>query len=220
MTCKLAVFPSPNDPTAFPWNELMLGIPGFNSDNYSDIDGFWSLAVQKLSSYRSIDIQGPGDEAWFHLRRRVGGNEKENRQCAPYRIEILRIKNNFIPDELKEEIRCIAENYPIVVCAGWWGTEFKSPHDNPFLSFLQKLSVLRTINEMVHPRNLGRISHERYDLCPYCQEAYKIMQSPDEPWYIPLAPWFEYFTSANLDSNLTHEYAHWFGHILSGWEGL
>ena len=36
-------------------------------------------------------------------------------------------------------------------------------------------------------------------------------------WVKRTYPWFEYMEKTNMDKNRTHEYAHWFGHILSGW---
>jgi hypothetical protein len=211
-------FPSPNDPAEYPWVELRIGTSNSGIfDNAPAVEDFWSVVVQKFKTIRNVDIHTPEDEAWFHLRRYIHANtEQREKDYAVGQIEILRLKKNFMPDAIKEEIRCIPSNYPYVVGASWWGAEFKPPHDNPFLSFLQKLSVLRAVESIIHPECLAYIS-DSYDKCPFCEEAYQIMMSPNQPWSVPLAPWFEYFTSSNLASDQTHEYAHWFGHILSGW---
>jgi hypothetical protein len=174
-----------------------------------------SLVVQKLKTIRNVDINTPEDEAWFHLRRHIHENEgSRERECAVGQIEILRLKQNFIPDEIKEEIRCIPRNYSNVLGASWWGTKFDPRHYNAFLSFLQKLSVLRAVDRIYPTKYLGRPEPL------YVSEAYRVMVSQNQPWSVPLAPWFPYFTSANLSPVQPSEYAHWFGHILSGWKGL
>jgi hypothetical protein len=140
--------------------------------------------------------------------------EKYALAYAPCRLEVLRLKRGFIEPRDMEEVRNLASKYPQVVCAGWWPLNFTGRHDNAFLSFLQKLSVLRCQENIIYPKNLAEIKDD-YDKCPRCQEAYKIMTSKGEPWSESIKPWITHMPEKRLTDYQTHEYAHWFGHILS-----
>ena len=213
-------FPAPYETstTDYAWDQLMVGVSDVSVQTIIPlIEDFWSTVVPKINIVRGVDIHGPKEEAWFHMRRTSRQNPEEKaKQWAYGRIEIFRLKRGFIPDDIKEELRSIPENHPNAVCAGWWGINFSERHDNAFLSFLQKLSVLRSVNKIAYLKLLANISDD-YEKCHYCQEAFQIMLSQNQPWSGPLRPWINYFATSGLDPNRTHEYAHWFGHILSGW---
>lgn len=198
------------------WDQLVLGVNSQNS--YTEIvEDFWQIIVPILNEVRKVEIQSPEEEAWFHLRRTVHDNrELSGLRYAPLRIEIMRLKRGFIAEENQEEIRLLSGKYDDVICAGWWPLNFHLRHDNAFLSFLQSLSVLRGRDRIFYEAWLGNISNNKYDKCPNCKEAYRIMMAPNSPWSEALEPWFAYMSSTNMEPNITHEYAHWFGHILSG----
>lgn len=46
--------------------------------------------------------------------------------------------------------------------------------------------------------------------------SFDLMVNEQKPWYGELLPWIEMIKSGEIPEKL--EYAHWFGHILSGWE--
>ena len=112
-------------------------------------------------------------------------------------------------------MRLYPDTITSISCSGWWPITLLSEHDNVFLSFLQKLSLLRERNRIRVAPDLARITNKRYDKCPYVQRAYKIMMTTGSPWSHSLEPWFNYIETTKMDSNRAHEYAHWFGHILS-----
>jgi hypothetical protein len=214
----LSIFP-PRDGTEgidFSWDQLTLGVN--TQSSYPEIvEDFWRRIVPMLNKIKNVDIKGPDEEAWFHLRRMTGPNcYQSGLRYAQARIEIFRLKRGFITQDTQEEIRLLLSKHGDVICAGWWGLNFTGRHDNAFLSFLQSLSVLRGRDRIFYKAYLANISDE-YDRCPYCQEAYKIMMTAGSPWFEALKPWFAYISSTNMDRNRSHEYAHWFGHILSGW---
>ena len=214
----LSIFPPPyeTEKIDYSWDQLTLGVNSLNS--YSEIvEDFWRIIVPVLNEVKNVEIQGPEEEAWFHLRRTARDNpEKSALRYAPRRIEILRLKRGFITQQTQEKIRLLPRKHNDVICAGWWHLNFAGRHDNEFLSFLQSLSVLRGRDRIFYNAYLANISNE-YDRCPHCQEAYRIMMTPNSPWSEALEPWFAYMSSTNMEPNRTHEYAHWFGHILSGW---
>lgn len=214
----LSIFPPPDETQGidFSWDQLTLGVNTQNS--YPEIvEDFWRIIVPLLNTVRNVDIKGPDEEAWFHLRRTTHPNSDQSTlRYSQARIEILRLKRGFIKHETQEEIRLLLSKYGNVICAGWWPLHFTGRHDNAFLSFLQSLSVLRGRDRIFYKAYLANISNE-YDRCPHCQEAYRIMMTPNSPWSKALEPWFAYMSSTNMEPNRTHEYAHWFGHILSGW---
>lgn len=220
---KLKMFPSLSDSNRLDsaWKQLVFGINRYDHKSYREIVEYaWSKLYQINNQVQNVDIKNSEDEAWFHLRRTVRENKiATEKQYAFGRIEVLRLKNEFIPQESYEVMRLVATEFDDVVCAGWLPLNFtRIQHDNVFLSFLQKLSVLRIENGIVYEKYLGNISSVKdYDKCPYCQEAYNVMMTPSSPWSEALEPWFDHFNKSKVGANITHEYAHWFGHILSGW---
>jgi hypothetical protein len=213
----LSVYPQPEEKKGIEcsWDQLTLGV---NSQRFYPqiVEDFWQTVIPALQRARSVDLKDPKDKAWFHLRRTTHPNKGSPSQYALFRIEILRLKRGFVTIKVQEKIRLLSSKYSDVICAGWWPLNFTGRHDNAFLSFLQKLSVLRGRDGILYDRSLANISNH-YDKCPYCQEAYQVMMAADSPWSEPLTPWFEYMTAIDMDKYRTHEYAHWFGHILSGW---
>ena len=214
----LSTFPPPyeTEKIDYAWDQLTLGVNALNL--YTEIvEDFWQIIVPVLNEVRNVEIQSPEEEAWFHLRRTARCNPEQSAlRYAPGRIEILRLKRRVITQQTKEKIRLLPIKHNDVICAGWWPLNFEVRHDNEFLAFLQRLSVLRGRDRIFYNANLANISNE-YDRCPHCQKAYRIMMTPNSPWSKALEPWFSYMSSTNMEPNRTHEYAHWFGHILSGW---
>jgi len=211
----LSNFPPPpeTEKIDYSWDQLTLGVTSFNTHT-EIVEDFWGIIVSVLDEVRNTKIQSPEEEAWFHLRRTARSNPG---QFAPGRIEIMRLKRGFLTQQTQEKIRLLPGKHTDVICAGWRPCNFTGRHDNKFLSFLQKLSVLRGRDKIFHNACLGNISNNDYAKCPDCQKAYRIMMNPKSPWADALEPWFAYMSSTNMEANRTHEYAHWFGHILSGW---
>ena len=208
--CSVPGAPSKTDTVEPLWNEFVLGSNSVTWAFLRDlIEDFWPKLVRFLSKIRNIDIAHPTDEAWFHIRRawHKGRND----------IEVLRLKSRFLAVQDVENIRLLAESYAGITRANWQPVNFERRHDNAFLSFLQKLSVLRVRDKICHNEFLGQTPQGDYDKDPGCQKAYTVMTSPNCAWSAALDPWFEYMSSSNMDNYRTHEYAHWFGHILSGW---
>jgi hypothetical protein len=173
------------------------------------IDDIWPKIVSFLSDIKGTIITNPSDEAWFHLRRAFYADRNE--------IDILRLKGEYILDKNKEKVNTLLERYEGTVRVEWRYCNYEQWHDNVFFSFLQKLSNLRIKYGICYDKYLAGISDRDYAKCPYCQEAYKVMLNPNSQWYLPLTPWFDYMSETKMDEYKTHEYAHWFGHILSGW---
>lgn len=190
-----------------PWDNLMLGVNSMNSFR-EIVEDFWPIIVQTLKEVREIDIQGPKEEAWFHLRRdntNFPNPEPSARKYANGRIEIFRIKRDFVSQEIRENLRNLPEKYSDVVCAGWWPCSLKDMPDT-FFSFVQKLSVLR-YNGIMYEEYLADSNDWK--------KALQVMMDPSQPWHDALKPWFSVIESSNT-KNQSH-YGHWFGLILTGW---
>lgn len=207
--CSVPCTPSKTDTVEPLWNELVLGANSVTCAFPDLIEDFWPKVVSFLSKIRNIDIAHPTDEAWFHIRRAYPRDGSK--------IDVLRLKRGFLPAEDVETTRLLAEGYSGITHANWQPVNFEKRHDNAFLSFLQKLSVLRGRDGVCYDRYLGKVTKCNYAECRYCQEAYRIMINPNSKWYASLSPWFDHMSSTDMDNYRTHEYAHWFGHILSGW---
>lgn len=194
------------------WDTLTLGVDSLTPTSFRDlVEDFWLKVVGQLAQLRDIEISGPSQEAWFHLRR--------TNPCAD-RIEILRLKRGVLSAQDSESIRLLGQTESPVRWACWCPERFEPHIDNAFLSFLQKLSVLRVRDGICYPQFLAaRPQSSRYDLDSPCQDAYNIMMRRTARWYNPLTPWFDHMCSTHMDSTRKHEYAHWFGHIISGWDG-
>jgi len=202
--------PSNSDRVNHSWDEMVLRGNSITWDYLRKlIEDFWPKVVTFLSKIRNIDIADPTDEAWFHIRRACHGDRNE--------IDVLRLKRGFLPVKDVESIRSLAGRYSGITHANWQAVNFEKRHDNPFLSFLQKLSVLRGRDKICHNEFLGQTAQGDYDKDPGCQKAYTVMTSPNCAWSPALDPWFKHMSSTHMDNYRTHEYAHWFGHILSGW---
>jgi len=198
------------------WKQLCLGVDDFYSHR-DIIEDIWPKLVNYLKKKRKLDISGPNEIPWFHLRRANNENEKdETKMISPKRYEVLRIRNGYLSKDEYEELLSLGATSVDVKSCGWWPQPFAPHHDNAFLSFLQKLSILRTIENIFISECLA-IVNNRYDICPHVQRAYDVMMRDNQPWTKYLMPWFEYMKKATMEKNKTHEYAHWFGHILSGW---
>lgn len=208
--CSVPCIPSKADMGNCLWHELVLKANSIRVSFVRDlIEDFWPEVVRLLSKIRDIEIACPTDEAWFHIRRASYSN--------PNKIDILRLKRGFLAVEDVERVRLLAERYSGITHANWnhWNPEER--HDNAFLSFLQKLSVLRERDKISHNEFLGQTPQADYDKDPGCQKAYTVMTSPNCAWSAALDPWFKYMSSTQMDNYSRYEYAHWFGHILSGW---
>ena len=132
------------------------------------------------------------------------------------RIEIIRLRTQEERSGLRNSVLDTALRIGGVAKAEWHAVSFKPRHDDVFLAFLQKLSVLRVVEGIAAPGNLARIEGP-YETCRFCREAYDVMTRVESPWYSDLAPWFDYMQEQAMPKSMTHEYAHWFGHILSRW---
>ena len=160
MAKTLKDFPSQfeSKESVFSWDQLTLGVSGLDIESYNSIiEDFWPLVVSNLKTLMDIDIKSPEDEAWFHVRRAYKPHTAiAALQYAPARLEVLRLKKGFIASNDIEKIRNLAGKFPEVVCAGWWPLNFTGRHDNAFLSFIQKLSMLRCQENIVHPKNFSK----------------------------------------------------------------
>lgn len=195
------------------WDELVLEANSIEPSFIRKlIEDFWPKVVHFFSRIKDIEIAHPTDEAWFHIRRAYYTNRNK--------IDVLRLKRGFLSPEDMERIRLLAESYSGIAHANWHRWSPEERHDNAFLSFLQKLSVLRARDGICYNRFLGQTPQDDYDKDPRCKEAYKVMTTADGKWYRPLIPWFDHMSATHMDSYRTHEYAHWFGHIISGWPDI
>ena len=215
------VLPPPSDAESVNhlWDELVLGVDSITWGFLQElVEDFWPKVVSSLSKIKDIEITVPTEESWFHIRRACYNNTKsQQKHYAGMSIDVLRLKKGVLSDQKMEDIRLLASTFRTITCAGWIPVKFDARHDNAFLSFLQKLSVLRARDRIYYNGYLAQIHQDDYDKDLFCQEAYKVMTNPNREWYRPLTPWFNHMASTNMDNYRTHEYAHWFGHILSGW---
>lgn len=209
--------PSGTDQAYTEWSELVVGfskIPQTTAENIQK--EFWASIVPELSELRPIEINQPDDEAWFHLRRTMRLNKDEWTARHSFgRIEIMRLKTSAFDENALERVRKYPESLAEVVCAGWWPVYFLPHHDNAFLSFLQKVSLLRVVQRYTCDKSLSQICGP-YHKCPHCRKAYGLMTDQAQPWHSHLSPWLEHMARVNMPDERSYEYAHWFGHILSG----
>src|SRR5437870_973324 len=104
----LRTFPPPDKTEGidYSWDQLTLGVNSLNL--YREIvEDLWRIIVPVLNEVSNVEIQGPEEEAWFHLRRTARSNEQSVLQYAPERIEILRLKRGFITQQMQEKIRLL-----------------------------------------------------------------------------------------------------------------
>jgi len=202
--------PSKTDAVDSLWNELVLRANSITWPFLREfIEDLWPKLVYSLSENKDTQIGVPTNVAWFHVRRATHQGRND--------IEVLRLKSGFLPVQDVESLRFLAGSYSGINHANWQPVKFDKRYDNAFLSFLQKLSVLRGKDGICYDKYLGKVTKCDYAECPYVQEAYKVMTSPNSKWSAALDPWFKYMSSTNMDEYSRYEYAHWFGHILSGW---
>jgi len=208
--CSVLPPPSKADMGSYLWDELVLEANSVELSFVQKlIEDFWPKVVRLLSKIKDIEIAHPTDEAWFHIRRASYPNRNK--------IDVLRLKRGFLSVENVEKVRLLAERCSGITHANWHRWNPEKRHDNAFLSFLQKISVLRAKDGICYNGFLGQTPQDDYDKDHQCQEAYKVMTTPDSKWYRALTPWFDHMSATYMDNYRTHEYAHWFGHIISGW---
>ena len=185
-----------------PWRVLALGVNSLNSRR-EIVESLWPDITHILSEIEGFDIKGPDDnKSWFHLRRADYFPPEANMPDELARIDILRVKKEFVELGVMEKLRNLPEKRNDVVCAGWWPCSL----DNmvyPFFSFVQKLSVLKYKDKSM--------SYGGY--IPDDSRAAKLMTDPIRPWYPHLKPWLDIIKPDELD----RPYGHWFNHILGGW---
>ena len=194
------------------WDELVLGVNGLTHQTQVEItEYFWNNTIPILvGGVRDVNIVNPTDEAWFHFRRRYFPSDApDTLKYAEGRIEIFRSKVGSIGQDTKEQLQKLAERFDVVVCAGWWPSDLEGYHPS-FRSFLQKLSCLRGNKGMCYPISLTNDDKASFDL----------MMNEEKPWYRELKPWIEMIKSGIIPNEKVQEYAHWFGHILTGWNDL
>jgi hypothetical protein len=173
------------------------------------VEDFWPRSVAVLGCARDIEIGRPTDEAWFHVRRRFDQRDRT--------VDLMRLRKGAVSGQVVDSIDLTAMDHLGVARVEWKPWKPGAGHDNAFVSFLQKLSVMRARDGMSYERFLAATPVCRYGSDPQCREAYKVMTCPGSRWYIPLTPWLEYMGLCRMTPDETHEYAHWFGHIVSGW---
>lgn len=195
------------------WSQLVLTPCDTPRRGFGGIlEASWRNLVGALRPVEERDMAGPESRAWFHVRRRFFDGEYGLIRA----IEVLRLRDAE-GSQLREDLVRTAEAVPHVAKAEWVHVDFGSKGSNEFLSFLQKLSYLRVVERIVVSHDLGEITNHPYGECPYCQQAYAQMRSPGMPWSEALAPWFRIMDEMPMPADLSHEYAHWFGHIMSRW---
>jgi len=202
------------------WQELVLGTTCLQTPVIAHvIEDLWPKIVFALGESRDVEVCGPMQKAWFHVRR---ATYTDTRNCfadrTVGRVDILRLQRGWLSDRQEEDIRLLAGVHIPIACAGWnpWKPDDRR-HDNAFLSFLQKLSLLRSRDGICYKKFLGCTPQSGYDKDTQCQEAWKVMTYPNSKWYNALVPWFDHMRQQQMDVSRTYEYAHWFGHILTGW---
>lgn len=204
--------PSEADVGNYLWDELVLQANDVELPFRREfIEDFWPKFLHLLSNIKDIEIAHPTDEPWFHIRRAVHRRAVHIRRTAYPKcgeIDVLRLKRGCLSAEDMDRVRLLAERYSGITHVNWCRWSPDQRHDNAFLSFLQKLSVLRAKDRIFCSRYLGRVTNSDYGLCPYCQEAYKVMTTPNRKWYGPLTPWFDHISATRMEKCRTHEYAH------------
>lgn len=191
------------------WDELVLGVNGLTGPTLVEVtEYFWNNIIPILGDFRDVNIATPMDEAWYHFRRTYHESDTpDTSEYAEGRIEIFRSKVGSIGQDTKEQIRSLAERFDVIVCVGWWPSDLEAYHPS-FRSLLQKLSYLRGKKDMCYPLNLTLDDQASFDL----------MVDEQQPWYGELSPWIEMIRLGEIPNEKVQEYAHWFGHILSGWD--
>lgn len=197
------------------WSQLVIELEGISWQAvFPLIERAWSMLVGIVGADRELDVVGPDSTPWFHVRRRLFLND-DGRHINS--IQIIRLSDVEGP-HLRNLLRMAACELPGVTSATWQPLVLGRGDGQAFFSFLQKLSVLRVSKKVCVEGELGRISRgKRHCDCEHCQLAYRTMRQPDSPWSEALQPWFSLMDRTEMDANLTHEYAHWFGHIMSSW---
>lgn len=213
--------PSEADMGNYLWDELVLQA---NTIEWSFIreliEDFWPKIVNLLSKIKDIEIVHPTDEPWFHIRRAPYRRDVHIRRTVYPKcgeIDVLRLKRVYLSAEDVDRVLLLAESYSGITHVNWCRWNPNQRHDNEFLSFLQKLSILRAKDGICYNGFLGQAPQDNYDKDPQCQEAYKVMTTPNRKWSDPLTLWFDHMFTTRMEKCKTHEYAHWFGHIISGW---
>ena len=129
------------------WDELVLGSNFIESTFVRNLIGdFWPKVICLLSNIRDIEITLPTDIAWFHIRRATYPQKNK------IKIDVLRIKEGSLSREDMEIIRLLGESYSGIIHADWHRWSPEERHDNAFLSFLQKISVLRARDGIYYNR--------------------------------------------------------------------
>jgi len=191
------------------WDTLVLGVHPVTWASLRDlIEDIWPKIMTQLIVLRDIEIAGPSQEAWFHVRRAAYGD----------RVEVLRLKRGVLSGQNSAGIRLLGQAESTMRWASWCPERFQQHHDNAFLSFLQKLSILRVRDGVCYSRFLAGSPVSAYNTDPGCQAAYRVMMCRSTVWYDQLVPWFDHLHLKGMDIEGAHEYAHWFGHIISGWD--
>lgn len=196
------------------WHQLVLSMKGVTWETVPEvIEAAWHILVTTLDQQGELDVQGPQSRPWFHVRRRLFPKD-DGRSIE--RMQAIRLRDDdglHLHDHLVD----VVTEVPGIFSGDWSPLLLDRPDGQCFFSFLQKLSVLRVIQGMSVAGELGQTPERNYADCKYCRAAYSEMRAPNRPWSCELAPWFKAMDSSGMGPDLTHEYAHWFGHIMSGW---
>jgi len=196
------------------WHQLVAKLEGTTWETIPrTIEEAWSTLVSSLAQEREVDVPDPDSRPWFHVRRRLF---LANDNLRIDRLEALRLRDAE-GIHLQDQLRDAVIKLPGIATAEWYPVPLDRPDEQCFFTFLQKLSVLRVVKGMSVAYELGQTLETNYGDCPHCRAAYLAMKAPGRPWSSELAPWFRVMEGSGMDPDLTHEYAHWFGHIMSGW---
>lgn len=116
----------------------------------------------------------------------------------------MRLKERSVNQQIKGEIKDLSQRYKNVVCSDWEPVDFSDLREE-FLSFLQKLSVLRGRDRVIASTEF-----------PNDQRASLLMTQANAAWTSQSKPWFECMTAEEK----VYPYGHWFAHILCDYEGI
>ena len=194
------------------WHQLVAELEGSTWKTIPQvIEGAWSTLVESLSQERELVVPDPHFRPWFHVRRRLLLASDKLKIDA---IQVLRLRDAERL-HLQHQLTQAVVKVPGVASAEWCSMPLDCPDERCFFSFLQKLSFLRVIGRVSVASELGQTPDRNYGNYPYCRATYSEIKAPGRPRSSELAPWSQVMEDSRMHPDLTHEYAHWFGHIMS-----
>jgi len=214
MKQRLPELPVPKDRVGLGcgWTWFILGIENPTGSGLRQLaQHFWPKAADCLGKPSEIALELPDDDAWWHLRRAPGrGISPKFSMLGTHTFQMLTLRDDRLTSSVKDDLLSAAATQSSVKSFGWWPTDWRTPQDRLFLSFLQRISLLRLESggPLIHEWLGGSTASE-------ATKAFGVMTRSAEVWSEPIRPWLDRLSSEGADINVMCDYAHWFGHVLS-----